>query len=92
MSWKNWPQWVKGSIISFIILVIYLFMIDGFNFSSKLAVFLLFPAQPISNALCESGLNGLGCAIGVGIWTGIIMAVIYSLIIGWIYGKIKSKK
>ena len=80
MGWRDWPYWVKGAII--------LLAIETF------IAICLFTYFAIMDYVIDP--NGFGHGLAAGILVifyliSIIPALIIGALIGWIYGKIKSK-
>lgn len=103
MNWKRWPYWLRGGVIGVLILVIILFLSIILALIGKVDVILnnpfiyiivkilasptsilnLFPIDPINNSILWY------C---FGIISGVIVYFLIGAVIGWIVGKIKSKK
>ncbi len=118
MSWKDWPAWLKGGIISSAISIIFLsinFLPESLEtspiFSSwpgllLMLFFLLFlaPGLGVCDFFLSIGIN-LSCSDGGGsgslftefnylsnYFLAVFSWFLIGAIIGFIYGKIKSKK
>ncbi len=91
MGWKNLPAWVKGGIIGLIVGVIIeipLFFLlkycldnstGGDWFGSLFCYVFFFPGTFLTGDFF------------IGVMINILIVTILSIIIGWIYGKIKNK-
>lgn len=96
MEWKNWPYWLKGGIILLIIhsiltLIGFLFLYDSTDPNGDVALIIL------PNIIIPLiALNWMHLPLIFGKWSSIfyfsIFWFIIGTLIGWIYGKIKSKK
>ena len=96
MGWKDWPYWLKGGIIVSVFALIFrlagsmFLLFDSSNIFERIlsyiSFFLGYPfGIPLANILNT----------GITIIDFILFLIFYSLIgalIGWIYGKIKSRK
>jgi len=102
MGWKDWPYWLKGGIILgsvFSLLSLFLWAIP-YNFinallGNKLELFFGIPA--LLSMITGLGHIDIGSGkmdIIAGITFSLLSFIIYFIpgsLIGWIYGKIKSK-
>lgn len=96
MSWKNWPYWLKGGLITiliYLLLTIFLIIIF-FIFKSQISLIFFqiisLPTTLVNNLFgIYSGHNGI---INKIFFTSIIIYFIIGFIIGLIYGKIKKKR
>lgn len=101
MGWKNWPSWVKGGIIGIIIslfAVFIVYLIGGFE-ENYLFYIIQFPIIPawyifafIFDLMADNGPyieNLIFLKLIFGFAFGY---AIYGIFIGWLIGKIKSKK
>ncbi len=80
MAWKNWPYWLRGSIIFLIFPIIGLY---GFTTCRDMDCIIWLPFA--GAAIFIEGTETLFHAINF------IFYLVLGAIIGWIYGKIKSK-
>ena len=83
MVWKNWPYWVRGGIIGIILSILLAFLIVPYTCSD---FYRLGPAYPTDQPICYWLVVNGGW-----MWISILIFVLV-LIIGLIYGKIKSKR
>ena len=93
MGWKNWPYWIKGGIIFGFIPIITLFLV--FIYSRELAalIFIFLFGFGVPAILDDLGYTTEIATRAVIIWgIPIIIWFIIGSVIGWIYGKIKSRK
>ena len=101
MSWKNWPSWLKGGLISGGAITLIAFFMDLFYRNTLNWYHISFiPSWPV---LYISGLTGLNkifipnsfyyALFILGLYALLFISwFIIGIIIGYIYGKIKSKK
>ena len=95
MSWKKWPYWVKGGIITGIFFLIiyftpFLFYITPFSSIARLHIFLIYFLSNVINI--EPGLNLLLVSAWVGLFLDFLIWILIGVLIGWIIGKIRKKK
>jgi len=100
MDWKKLPYWLKGVIIAEIILLIQFFglYLCGFLVNSMACLFFV-PSMFIYNII---GLESLDYELGlifsqslrpiIAWFTLFVMHFVVGAFIGWIIGRIKSKK
>ena len=102
MGWKNWPYWLKGGILFSLInallsTLIYLILLilknnfDTIRFAAEYSFFLVISLLFINPAWYFSGPRSYFDII-FGLVVGAALYFIIGAIIGWIYGKIKSRK
>jgi len=80
MFWKNWPSWLKGGLIGLIIYIIY-FLVVIFTIYTRGEQWKLGMAM-----------GWLGSMFVTGFIITILQFFLIGALIGWVYGKIKSKK
>jgi len=88
MGWSDWPYWMKGGVIGFIIgsLAIVMTNFLGFLFNGSMALLGLLIGigswPPLTIIF--------GSDYGFILWLTPITYFVYGAIIGWVYGKIKN--
>ena len=93
MGWKNWPSWLKGGIIFFFVhliisIILFIFFFKGeFNFAGLFALSIDLPLFLFG---CSSS-DGLTFQRFCYPIAGSLFYFLIGAIIGWIYGKLKSK-
>ncbi|OGZ63673.1 MAG: hypothetical protein A2998_00685 [Candidatus Staskawiczbacteria bacterium RIFCSPLOWO2_01_FULL_37_25b] len=99
MFYKNWPYWLKGGIISFVLLAIAYYTIETFRFVVAI-FFLIAPASWLGYEVCF--MSGLSCPYNVPRAVEIVISILGPIfmvlaaflpgaIVGLIYGKVKHK-
>jgi ABC-type antimicrobial peptide transport system permease subunit len=93
MFWKNWPSWLKGGIVGFIVFLLLSFTIGGSLMPIKSLVDLINPAEEY---IGPEGIGKLGPITGINLLIAqLISLIVYILLgalIGHFIGKRKSKK
>ncbi len=90
MAWKNWPYWVKGGIIGFVIGII--FAIFNLFSNGYIGAFTLLPFLLLKILDNCYGEGCLGLFVYYGSIAFLVEFTLFGAIIGWIYGKIKKRK
>ncbi len=84
MGWRNWPYWVKGGIISFIMSSILYVLLGYFLILQEASYTPLCSDNIILELLCGYYLSFFMIPV-VPIFT------LVGIVIGWIYGKVKNR-
>jgi hypothetical protein len=93
MGWKEWPYWLKGGIIFARIFVI-IFLLQGILPFCAPTGFLVISRWFFPFA---GWLGNISSCVAYGDVPGfilrwIVIGLVFGSLVGWIYGKIKSKK
>ncbi len=104
MNWKKWPYWARGGVLGFLVTII--FLPFGYSPVGVVTGFLLAPSvflvksffmrsvvpseEEIGNTISVS--SGVAGVFQVAAILSPIFWFIIGAILGWIYGKIKSKE
>jgi hypothetical protein len=82
MGWKEWPAWVKGGLVGFLIGLLYFFWVLYLNRNN-----------PDGIGLWEKAFGGAwGSIVLLLVYIVIICSVALCALIGWIVGRVKAKK
>jgi len=88
MGWKNWPYWLRGGFIGFLIgLILVLIM---FGITPEFNNYIIYPMY----ILCQGGLECTFSLFGfvLSVIINLILFFIIGSLIGLVFGKIRSRK